>query len=102
MSYRVIILPRALDDMELEHRRIKRQSLVRADRWVRGVRQACQTLADFPLRCPIAPGNDSFDDETRQLLYGNYRILFTIKDDAVLILHVRHGSRRHVRPEETI
>jgi plasmid stabilization system protein ParE len=101
VTYRVIILPPALDDMELEHRRLTRQSPVRADAWLRGAHQSCRTLSELPRRCPLAPDNDSFDVEVRQLLYGDFRILFTIEDDAVLILHVRHGSRRWLTPEET-
>ena len=79
-----------------------RQSPARADAWLRGVQQACLTLAELPRRCPIAPENDRFDYETRQLLYGNYRIFFTIEDDAMVVLHVRHGSRRQMTPDETI
>ena len=88
--------------MAIEHLRLMQQSPARAESWLQGAQQACLTLSDLPLRCPLAPENDSFDVETRQLLYGNYRILFTIEDDAVVILHVRHGSRRQLRPEETI
>jgi plasmid stabilization system protein ParE len=102
VTYRVIILPPALDDMELAHRRIKRESPMRADTWVNGAERACQTLSEMPRRCPLAPENDSLDYETRQLLYGAYRILFTIEDDTVLILHVRHGARRSMTPDEMV
>lgn len=47
--------------------------------------------------------NDYFPQEVRQLLYGKgrqtYRILFTIKSDAVSILHIRHAARQHLGPE---
>jgi plasmid stabilization system protein ParE len=102
VSYRVVISPRAATDMALEHLRMMRQSPTRADTWLRSAQAACQTLSELPRRCSLAPENDSFDDETRQLLYGDYRILFTIENDAVVVLHVRHGSRRWMEPDELI
>jgi plasmid stabilization system protein ParE len=43
-----------------------------------------------------------FEFEIRQLLYGNYRLLFTVRDDAVVILHVRHGAREWMKPEDVV
>jgi plasmid stabilization system protein ParE len=40
-----------------------------------------------------APENRSFKREIRQLLYDQYRILFTIRGRTVRVLHVRHGAR---------
>jgi hypothetical protein len=37
---------------------------------------------------------------TRQLLYGDFRILFTVGEDVVRVLHVRHGARRLMTPDE--
>ena len=63
----------------------------------------------MPGRCPLAPENEHFQQDIRQLLYGRgrsiYRILFTMvevagtSDDAeVRVLHVRHGARQTLRP----
>jgi len=45
----------------------------------------------------LAPENEVFDFEVRKLLYGKrphvYRILFTIENETVTILHIRHGRR---------
>lgn len=35
-----------------------------------------------------------FAIELRQLNYGSYRILFTLSDTVVKVLHVRHALRR--------
>jgi plasmid stabilization system protein ParE len=47
-----------------------------------------------------------FSTDVRQLLYGEYRILFILveadddgEDDTVRILHVRHGARQHIQDE---
>ena len=72
-----------------------------ADRWQAGLEEAIHSLAQFPTRCPLAPESDAFDVPVRQLLYGSYRILFTVVDadddgtpDTARILHIRHGARR--------
>ncbi len=53
----------------------------------------------------MAPEAGSFDRPIRELLYGKrnlgtYRILFTVLDGKVLVLHVRHGSMLPVEPEK--
>ena len=70
-------------------------------RCFQGLHEAIASLARLPKRCPLAPENKSFPSEVRQLLYGRrqyrYRILFTIEGDTVVILHIRHGRRLHLR-----
>jgi len=65
--------------------------------WFQGLEQAIASLADFPMRCPLAPENADSAFEVRQLLYGRkphlYRVLFTVKGDTVAILHIWHGRR---------
>ena len=72
-----------------------------ARRWQEGLERTITTLKELPRRCALAPESEVFAAEVRQLLYGNYRILFTILDadadgeeETVRILHVRHGARR--------
>jgi plasmid stabilization system protein ParE len=70
-------------------------------RWFLALQDAIATLAEFPERCPLAPENAVFPFEVRHLLYGRkphvYRILFTIKDQTVYVLHIRHGRREPVK-----
>jgi plasmid stabilization system protein ParE len=46
-------------------------------------------LSTFPLSQPPAPDNDEFDVEVQQMVVGRYRVLFTIQDKRVVILHIR-------------
>ena len=100
MTYEIEIQDSALEDLDLARRWISRRSPSRAESWLNGARAAIETLASFPRRCPLAPENDDFDGEVRQLLYGEFRILFTVKDEVVHVLHVRHGARRSITPDE--
>ncbi|WP_242038869.1 hypothetical protein [Anabaena lutea] len=52
----------------------------------------------MPYRCSLAFENEFFEQELRQLIYGkgrtSYRIIFTIVDDNVQILFVRHAAQK--------
>jgi plasmid stabilization system protein ParE len=69
--------------------------------WFNSLASAIESLTEFPERCPRAPENILFPFEVRQLLYGQaphvYRILFTIENDIVYLLHIRHGRRKPLK-----
>jgi len=70
-----------------------------AQRWYWGLLAAIEDLGVFPERCPVARSESRhFGVMIRQLVYGKgvgrYRILYTVTDDLVVVLHVRHGRRR--------
>jgi plasmid stabilization system protein ParE len=61
-----------------------------ADQWVRQLRKAVtEQLAVVPKAFPVAPEDEQFPEEIRQMIVGRYRILFTIKGRKVHVLHVR-------------
>ena len=48
--------------------------------WVLELRRAVSVqLAVVPKAFPLAPEDDEFSEEIRQMIVGRYRILFTIK-----------------------
>lgn len=104
MTYRVIIQPPARDDIEAAYLYIRSRAPLAADRWLKQVETAIGTLSQLPRRCAIAPESKEFAEEIRQLLVGRragkYRVLFNIRDDVVRVLHVRHGARLPIRPDE--
>jgi plasmid stabilization system protein ParE len=69
-------------------------------RWFFKLEEAIASLSELPHRCPLAPEDKEFPFEVRQLVHGRkphqYRVLFTIDGDTVVILHIRHGRRRHL------
>lgn len=73
-----------------------------AAHWQAGLLEAAESLRTFPARCPLAPENGPFEFEIRQLIHGAHRLLFAIQDDAVVILHVRHGARQWMNPKEVV
>lgn len=76
---------------------IKQFSSDAAKRFSEGLINAVKSLQNNPFRCPLAPENDVFYEEIRQLIYGKYRILITIDDKTVYILHIRHSSQKFIK-----
>ena len=103
MSYELVLTDRAGADLEEAYRWYAERSPERAARWYNGFLEALGTLATNPQRCGLAPENARFPFEVRQLIYGKhhtYRALFTMRQERVVVLHVRHTARRQIRPEE--
>ena len=61
-----------------------------AQQWIRQLRTAIsQQLAIVPKGFPLAPEDEEFSEEIRQMVVGRYRELFTINGRKVQVLHVR-------------
>ncbi len=75
-----------------------------ADEWFKGLMNAIGSLQEKPRRCSLATEHEVFTEEVRQLLYGKarnkYRILFTIREDIVYVLFVRHTSQTLLTGDE--
>jgi plasmid stabilization system protein ParE len=75
-----------------------------AIRWYQGIRQAIDSLVRNPLRCGMAHENDKFSFEVHELLFGarryKHRVLFTIKDDLVIVVHIRHSAQRDLTADD--
>ena len=100
MTYHVIIQPQAEAEIEAAYLGKRDNAPQAAARGFAGIGKAINALDQFPARCPLAPENEHFTEEIRQLLYGPrndvYRILFTIQGDTVHVLHVRHGAQQYL------
>lgn len=106
MTYRIIIEPTAEREIRSAVRwKTENASPTVAARWYNGLIQKIDTLRRHPTRCPLADENDKFPEEIRELLYGRggkrvhrHRIIFTIREDTVHILYVRHTARDELEP----
>lgn len=96
MKYRVLIETRAARDIDQASKWIAAQAPEAAERWFNAIETGIYSLANFPKRCPLAREDELFSYELRQLVYGRghgrYRVIFTVRGNAVHVLHVRHGA----------
>jgi plasmid stabilization system protein ParE len=76
-----------------------------AERWYRDVYAKMLTLEQNPLRYPKAPEYDLLPEGVRQLNFGigsrpTHRILFTVADDVVTVLRVRHVAQADLTADD--
>jgi plasmid stabilization system protein ParE len=102
VTYRFEISDRARADADEAYAWLAERSPEQAERWYRGLFDQVAILTAHPLRCPLAAENDKFPEEIREGLYGKrrntYRVIFTIRDDTVVVLYIRHGARDAIEP----
>ena len=96
-QYSIVILPNAEQEIEDAYLYIKKDSPINALNWYQEIYQKIQSLSSLPLRCPLAPENDFFEEEIRHLIIQNYRILYTTTEYTVYILHARHGRQQWLK-----
>jgi len=105
MSYRVIVLPQARNDIDrnadwwAEH-----HSVEQAVQWSDAMYDQIETLADFPESHAFSAQNEAFPYEIRDKLLGlgsrpSYRAVFTIKDDTVYVLTVQRAAQDSLQPD---
>ena len=98
MVYRVVTTRDVSDDVIGAAAFIRRGGPpLAARRWLKQMRVRLSTLAQNPERCPVAPETESLGQPMRNLLCGSgnrgtYRVIFTIVDEFVIVLHVRHAA----------
>jgi plasmid stabilization system protein ParE len=105
MSYLVVLTPRAKHNLRTIHAYIFKQPPHAANDWLDRAERAVASLEHHPERCPLAPESLSLGKPIRQLLFGvgnrgKYRLLFVVLDRSVYVVHVRHGSRLPLSPDE--
>jgi plasmid stabilization system protein ParE len=106
MNYRVIITRRAERDMQNAAAWwAKEHSPEQADRWLSGLDECLRSLGQTPMRCPLAAENDLVQFEIRELHYGagrrpTHRAIFSIAEELVLVLAVRHSAQDRLRPDD--
>lgn len=98
--YNVEITAEAEKDLQAAFSHIAEGSIERAEKWRRGLYEKADALATFPHRCGIASEATAVGCEIRELLYGNYRLLFAIQENSIYITHIRHGARKPLTGDE--
>ncbi len=88
---RVIWSPRAVDRAEEIAAHIAADRPDAARRWVEGLFNATKTLTEFPRRGRRVPELNR--PEYRELIYGEYRVIYRVAEQRVNVVTVRHGRR---------
>ena len=99
MKYNVEFTYQAETEADCAYEWIVKSSPLNAYNWFEGLLDAIDSLDSLPERCPVAPESEDVGQEIRCLLYGKFRILFSVEAQTVFVLHVRHGAQEHLTKE---
>jgi toxin ParE1/3/4 len=88
---RIVWTEFAIEDLRLIHDYIAKDSKTYADRFIDKLINRADQLEEFPKSGRVVP---EFDTETiRELIEGNYRIIYEIKPDHIGIIRIHHAAR---------
>ncbi len=96
MAYTVRFTARALGEIDSAFAWLSERSPA-AVRWYEQLSRSIQSLEENPKRWGLAPEDEWYEGELRQLLHGKrrgvYRVLFEIRGNTVYVLRVRHSAQ---------
>jgi plasmid stabilization system protein ParE len=98
-KYLVEIAKAAQRDVSEIHAHIAADAAA-ARRWRTEVRRQIASLEQFSLRAPLIPEAADLGVSYRQLLHGQYRTIFRVEDDLVILVRVIHGARLLSLPDD--
>ena len=88
---RVIWAPQAIEDVQAVRAFVARDSAHYGDLVVERILAAVVRLESHPLSGRVVP--EVADESLREVIQGNYRIVYRLKRDVVEIVTVFHGAR---------
>jgi len=91
-----VYAPRALRDLEEIAEYLRERSPSGAARAMTAIKSGIDALMAFPEMCPPL---DSAGHRRLPVLRFPYVVFYRIAGDEILILHIRHTSRRPIHPE---
>lgn len=82
----------AIEDLRSIHAYISQESKYYADKFIEKLISRIDQLAEYPQSGRIVP--EFQNDSIRELIEGNYRIIYKINPDFIGIARVHHSSRQ--------
>ncbi|SJM92804.1 Plasmid stabilization system [Crenothrix polyspora] len=82
---------RSINDLIAIQRHIAQNNPVTAKKWIIKIRQRAKSAADSALIGRVVPEFNQQD--IREVFLGNYRIVYRVRDDDILILTVFEGHQ---------
>ncbi len=105
MKFNVITLRAAERDFNTILEYLAARSKAGAEVWARAFDKALARLEESADSCPLAGENEYVDFEVREILFKTrrgliYRILFTLRENTVVVLHLRGPGQDFVAAME--
>lgn len=105
MKHRIRVLPETEHDIDSIYAWIAKRSIDGAARWYRRLLEVLKSLEHNPEGWGLAPEHRAVNREIRQVTFKTrrgrtYRALFEIRDEEVVVLHIRGPGQRLLRSGE--
>ncbi len=88
---KLIWSPLAVDRVTEIAQYIAQDSPIAAQKWIESIFKIVERLERFPKSGRIVP--EILQDDFREIIHGNYRIIYRLQKERVSILTVRHGKQ---------
>jgi toxin ParE1/3/4 len=88
---KVVWSPLAIDRAAEIAKYIAQDNMIAAESWIDTVFAKVEQLKSFPESGRIVPEINSL--KIKELIYGNYRIIYRIQEKQISILTIRHGKQ---------
>lgn len=93
----IIWTPLAVDRVTAISQYISKDNPIAATDWIDSIFSRVEQLKGFPESGSLVPEINRVD--VRQLVLGNYRIIYRIESDQISVLTVRHNRQNLSDPE---
>ncbi len=88
---KIIWSPLAIDRVSEIAAYIAQENPTAAEKWVDTVFRKVEDLQDFPESGRVVPETEN--KTIRELIYGNYRLIYRLEEKRISVLTVRHGKQ---------
>lgn len=89
---RIVWTDPAVSDLDSIHAYIARDAQIYADAVILEIFETVERLMHFPLSGRVVP--ELLDVDTREIMAGNYRVIYEARENVVSILTILHGARQ--------
>ncbi len=82
---------RAQDDLISIGKYIAEDNIINAKKWIKKLRARARKITDAPMSGRVVPEFEN--NNIREVLLGNYRIVYLVQNETVLIITVFEGHK---------
>ncbi len=100
MSHKVRLTSESYDAIARISDYIAKDSVANARRWRFALLERLRSLRYLPDRHEVAYPAAVVGRDIRHTFFGAYRVLYTIEEDTVVVLTIRHGARKPLTFDE--
>lgn len=88
---KIVWSPLAIDRVSEIAGYIAQENPTAAEKWVDTVFRKVEDLQDFPESGRVVPETEN--KAIREMIYGNYRLIYRLEEKRISVLTVRHGKQ---------